>query len=218
MRLSQIYGTSLGVLVNTPRYIVLHTSDVSFRANSNQYNSINIYHRDERGFPQSVLGGWVGYHYLYTGGKEYKCKEDQEVGAHCNQGYDGVKVYPPQTPGKLSMNYQSIGLCIGFDGDIELPPSMEYALLQKRVWDIQDRYKIPNEHVFFHRKFATSKTCPGTLITQEWLVELLKRPTPAVIPPKPIETTCVAQEKEIQALKEQVKWWEKLLSFFLRKT
>lgn len=193
--ITTILGTSLGATQNTPKYIVVHCSDVSYRSNSDQFNSINIYHRDVREFPKSTLGNWVGYHYLFTGGKQYICKEEWEVGAHCNQGFDGITVYPPATPGKLSINYQSIGLCIGFDGDIEMPPLAEYNLLQKKLWEIQDKYKIPNENVYFHRKFATNKTCPGSLITSQWLLDLLKRPEPVVV--KPIENMCQEEKKTI---------------------
>lgn len=195
-------GVSLGVATNVPRYGVIHCSDVSYRLNGNQFDSINTYHRDVREFPKSSLGNWVGYHDLFTGGKYYKCKEEWEVGAHCNQGFDGTTVYPPGTPGKLSMNYQSIGLCIAFDGDIEMPPLIEQGLLQKRLWELQDKY--PGIVFFFHRKFSTDKTCPGGLMTQSWLLDLLKRPTPVVVAPKPPESMCTAQEATIVEQKKQI--------------
>jgi hypothetical protein len=99
----------------------------------------------------------VGYHYLITGEREYKCRADTDVGAHCNQGYDGKTVYQPGTYDSTkikSMNYQSIGICVGFDGDIEYPTPIQYGLLQKRIWALQDKYNIPNENVKFHRFFT----------------------------------------------------------------
>lgn len=209
--MNEILGTSLGATQNTPKYGIIHCSDVSYKVNKDQFNSINVYHRDERGFPQSSLGLYVGYHDLFTGGKHYKCKEDWEVGAHCNQGYDGVTVYAPATPGKLSMNYQSIGLCIAFDGDIEMPPLIEQGLLQKRLWELQDKY--PGIIFKFHREFATGKTCPGSLITPVWLQKLLERPAPVVLPPKPIENMCVAQEKIIAEQKEKLAWYEEIFKW-----
>lgn len=170
-------GTSLGLVTNSPKYLVIHSSDDSYKNSPDQFNKINIYHRDERKFPISSLGYYGGYHYLYTGGKEYQYRKEDEVGAHCNQSFDGIKVYLPGTPGKLSMNYQSVGLCIGFDGDIQMPPTAEYDLFQKRVWQLQDKYSISNENVFFHHYFTGSaKTCPGLLIDLKWLFALLKRP------------------------------------------
>jgi len=206
-----ILGSSLGATTNTPRYYVLHCSDVSYRANSDQFNSINNYHRDVRKFPESSLGIHVGYQNLFTGGKQYKCREDNEVGAHCNQGYDGVTVYPPGTPGKLSMNYQSIGDCVGFDGDIEQMPLIEKGLLQKRMWEVQDKY--PGIIFKFHREFAKDKTCPGSLITTAWLNDLLKRPTPVVVPPKPPESMCIAQERVIAEQKKTIAWYEEIFEW-----
>lgn len=205
-----ILGTSLGNTQNVPRYYVLHCSDTSYRSVYDQFNSINTYHRDVRDFPQSSLGLYVGYHDLFSGGKYYKCKEEWEVGAHCNQGYDGVRVYPPGTAGKLSMNYQSIGGCVGFDGDIEQMPLIEQGLLQKRLWEVQDKY--PGIIFKFHRDFA-SKTCPGTLITPLWLLNLLKRPSPAVVAPKPIESTCISQEKVITEQKVKLAWYQSVFSW-----
>lgn len=195
-----ILGSSLGATVNIPKYIVIHCTDVSYKVNSDQFKSTNDYHRDVREFPISSLGFYVGYQYLYTGGREYICRKESDVGAHCNQGFDGTTVYEPGTPGKLSMNYQSIGLCCGFDGDIEKMPDAEYKLLQNRVWDIQNRYGI--NQVFFHRHFATSKTCPGGLINDQWLSALLKRPSD--VP----SSSCTAVEAENVRLKVEVSMWK----------
>lgn len=211
-----ILGTSLGATQNVPKYYVFHCSDVSYTLNKNQFKSINDYHRDVRGFPKSSLGFYVGYHDLFTGGVYYKCKEEWEVGAHCNQGYDGVKVYPPGTEGKLSMNYQSLGGCIAFDGDIEQSPLIEQGLLQKRAWEIQEKY--PGIIFKLHRDFAApAKTCPGTLITQRWLDELVKKPIPTIISPKPIESMCATQDKIIQNQKAQITFFEKWYQWFVER-
>lgn len=187
--------------MNNPKYIILHCSDVSYTVVPDQLKSINQYHRDERGFPKSSLNFFVGYHYLITGEREYQCRADADDGAHCNQHENG-----------LSLNFQSIGICVGFDGDIEYPTATQYALLQKRVWALQDKYSIPNENVRFHRQYATSKTCPGSLITDKWLVTLLKRPVVTNIPEKPMEVRCVAEEAQIKSLKEQLSWFDKAYS------
>jgi hypothetical protein len=202
-------------IVNNIKYILIHCSDISHKVSADQFNSINNYHRDERGFPRSSLGFYVGYHYLITGDKEYRCRLDTDEGAHCNQGYDGTTVYAPATYDNTkikSMNHQSVGVCIGFDGDIEYPTAMQYALLQKRVWALQDKWGVSNENVRFHREFAKSKTCPGSLITQAWLDELLKRPVPVVVPPKPIESMCVVPV--VQEVKKPFSWYD-LYSKFL---
>lgn len=190
--------------MNNPKYIILHCSDVSYTKVFDQLKSINQYHRDERGFPKSSLNLFVGYHYLITGEREYQCRLDTDEGAHCNQHENG-----------LSLNFQSIGICVGFDGDIEYPTATQYALLQKRVWALQDKYGIPNDKVRFHRQYATSKTCPGSLITDKWLATLLKRPVVTSIPEKPVEMRCVAEEAQIKALKEQLGWFDKLITLLM---
>lgn len=170
--------------MNNPRYIVIHCTDVSYRTAYNQFNSVNIYHRDVRDFPISSHGYYVGYHVLITGDTLYECRKDTDEGAHCNQRVNGI-----------SMNFQSLGVCVGFDGDIEMPTPRQYELLQRQVWAWQDKYKIPNENVKFHRVYATDKTCPGSLITDAWLKDLLKRPAPVV--EKPEDSKCAALEKII---------------------
>lgn len=144
--------------MNRPQYILIHCSDDSYTNCFDQLNKINIYHRDERGFPISSLGYWVGYHRLITGDKNYQCRLDTDVGAHCNQGYDGKTVYAPGTYDDTkikSMNFQSLGICWGGDGDIQFPTPIQYGLLQKQIWEWQDKWKIPNENVLFHRYFTS---------------------------------------------------------------
>lgn len=162
---------------NNPKYIIIHCSDVSYKDFPNQLDSINNYHRDVKEFPASPTTGLnVGYQTLYCGANRYICRDELEEGAHCNQVVDGK-----------SMNIQSIGACVGFDGDIEDMPPASYALLQEDVRKWQDKYKIPNENVFFHRHFATTKTCPGSRLDDLWLAKLLKRPVS--VPSAP----CVAE-------------------------
>lgn len=194
------------MLKNEPKWILIHTSDYPRSKLYNQLTTCDGWHKD-RDFPKSSVGYYIGYHVLITGEKIYQTRLDTDEGAHCNQKVDGV-----------SLNFQSLGVCIGFDGDIEPLTSMEYALLQKQVWEWQDKYKIPNENVKFHRFFATDKTCPGFLIKDSWLTQLLTRPVPVVnIPPKPTERMCVAQEKEIVALKKEVEGYKSWFSWFVRR-
>jgi hypothetical protein len=108
------------------------------------------------------LGYYVGYHVLITGGKAVKCKEDFEEGAHTNQQVNGI-----------SMNFQSLAVCMGFDGDVEMPDPYMVQLMWDQVYAWQKKYNIPNEDVKFHRDYATSKTCPGSLITRNWLDQIL---------------------------------------------
>lgn len=175
---------------NNPKYIVIHCTDVSHTLIKDQYNSVNKYHKSID-FPQSRSGSFVGYHSLITGGKEYICKEDDEEGAHCNNVVNGV-----------SVNLQSLGVCIGFDGDIEYPTGEDFRLFKLRVLRWQEKYNIPDIDVRFHRDFNTSKTCAGSLLGQDWIKALLKKETvpmpPSVTPSiKPLEQ-CLKQEAIIK--------------------
>jgi len=183
---------------NNPKYILIHCSDIGENVLYDQFNNINTYHRDERSFPRSSLGNYVGYHALITGGRLYTCKTDQDEGAHCNQVVDG-----------LSMNFQSLGVCVGFDGDIEYMSAKHYEILQEVVWRWQDAYNIPNERVQFHRDYASWKTCPGTLITKEWLKMLLTRPP--TNPPQKIEL-CLEENAIIKKQTEEIKTLKDLLN------
>lgn len=174
--------------MNEPKYIIIHCSDVSRLAASDQFKSIDNYHKGQY-FPISSLGYYVGYHSLITGGKNYKCRLDSDVGAHCNQQIEGK-----------SLNFQSLGVCIGFDGDVEYPDGTQYKLLQDQVWTWQKQYNIPNDRVKLHREFATSKTCPGSLITKEWLAGLLAYPQPVT---KPVEQ-CIKQENIIKEQESKI--------------
>lgn len=156
-------------MTNTPKYIIVHCSDVSYKDIPDQFNSINKYHQ-QRGFLRSSLGNYVGYHRLITGSKNYECKKDWEEGCHTNQVENGI-----------SINLQSLGICIGFDGDKEYPLDYMYKMVGDQIHAWMRQYSIPVENVKMHRHFNTAKTCPGSLITDAYLAQLLK----SIIPPEP---------------------------------
>lgn len=180
---------------NVPKTIIIHCTDVSYRQIADQFIPCNGWHRD-RDFPLSSLGNFIGYHNLITGEKNYKAREEWEVGAHCNQQENG-----------LSMNFQSLGVCVGFDGDIEFPTPKQYELLQKQVWDWMDKYMISPSRVKFHRDYAKDKTCPGSLITQQWLTDLLTRPKPVPVTPKPEANLCTTE------VVKKASAWDNLIAF-----
>lgn len=142
---------------NEPRYIIIHTSAVSYKKLKNQLNAIDSYHQS-KGFPRSSLGYFVGYHRLSTDGIEYKCREDYEVGAHANNKVDGV-----------SLNFQSLGYCMGFDGDTELPDPRDVENMKRTVREWMEKHNIPLERIKFHRHYNTLKTCPGALIGDQMI-------------------------------------------------
>ncbi len=190
-------------MLNTPKEIIIHSTDVSYAANPDQFKAVNQYHMEE-GFSRSTLGFFVGYHRLITGGKNYQAREDFEEGCHCNQLYtDGV-----------SMNVRSLGVCVGFDGDTETMLDDQYMRLKAQIQLWQDKYFISNEHVRFHRYYNTSKTCPGSKLDQTWLDNLLTRQLtpqapPALEMPKP-DIQCEKQNAIIAAQAKTLGLWQQL--------
>lgn len=191
---------------NNPKYILIHCTDYPRNMMANQFVACNNWHKD-RSFPISSKGLYIGYHVLITGDSSYICRDDLEEGAHCNQNVNG-----------LSMNFQSLSVCVGFDGDIEYLTAMEQALLQKQIWAWQDMYKIPNKNVKFHRFYTPAKSCPGSLITENWLEDLLDRPAQTSIPNlKPVEKMCITEEKIIAEQKAKLTWYEEIFRYIAEK-
>ena len=153
--------------MNEPTEILFHCTDVSSKKQPNQFFAVNRYHRDVRKFPISSLGYAGGYHKIVTGGRAHKYREDWEIGAHCNTVVRGK-----------SMNAQSLGLGWGGDGDIELPNGIDRGLIREEIKEWQMKFNISNEKVKLHREYAPWKTCPGSLISTEWLQALIKDPEP----------------------------------------
>lgn len=181
-------------MVNKPKYIIIHCTDVSQKDAWDQFDSVNRYHKG-LGFTRSNSGLYVGYHRLITGGRNYKCKEDDEEGCHTNQSENGQ-----------SINFQSLGVCVGFDGDVEFPSPEHMKLLKEQVKLWQEQHNIPNIFVKFHRYFNLYKTCPGGLIKQNWLDSILEPSEPTYKPE--------SQQKKQDALiniQNQLNWIEKAI-------
>ncbi len=174
--------------MNKPTKIIVHSTDVSWTKNRDQFHAVDQYHHS-RGFPESRSGSFVGYHSLITGGKNYRPKLDSEEGAHT-----------------IGQNLTSLGVAVGFDGDVEYPHPEDYALLKRQVQNWQDSYLIPNEEVHFHREFNPQKTCPGALLGKEWMGELLKRETVG----KPEDQ----EEKQRAILMQKISLLKKLIDLY----
>lgn len=177
-----------------PKYILVHCTDLSYRVLKNQFNHVNNYHKS-LDFPISQLGYYVGYHSLITDGRLYKSRLDLEEGAHCNNVVDGQ-----------SMNFQSLGVCLAIDGDIEMPTVEDTGLLIKQIKEWQGKYNIPNDRVMFHRDFNKAKTCPGQLLSKEWLNSLLN----------PIPKPEDQNEKQKDILKQKISILEQLIALWTK--
>lgn len=168
---------------NTPSYILIHCSDVRTGDMREQLYAIDRYHK-ERDFPKSRLGWYVGYHGIVQNGVFIRTREDDEIGAHCNQLANG-----------MSVNFQSLGICWAGDGDVEFPDEYDKRAIVFQVEKWMKQYGIPLERVVFHREFTPWKTCPGTLITRSWVRDAFDHSVPE--PKEPAQQT---KQERIMAL------------------
>jgi len=124
-------------------WIVIHHSGIL--RDSSQFDIINQYHK-RRGFPQSRLGYFGGYHYLIDNDEEIKrYRNDDEIGAHARQRL---------------MNFRSIGICISGDFSSQKPTEWQILTLQKLVRSLQLKHGIPMKNVLLHNQLRAT-ACPG---------------------------------------------------------
>ena len=93
--------------------------------------------------------GDIGYHWFITGdGKLHKGRDEQWVGAHAKTaGY--------------SMNYQSLGIALTGNFEVENPAKEQIATLDELLQRLRAKYNIPKEKVLGHREIPHSTLCPG---------------------------------------------------------
>jgi N-acetyl-anhydromuramyl-L-alanine amidase AmpD len=72
-------------------------------------------------------------------------------------------------------NAQSVSVLLLLNGDAELPPEAAQQALGKIVRALQERLSLFSEDaVQLHRDVDPTKTCPGRLITREFVDEQLR--------------------------------------------
>jgi N-acetylmuramoyl-L-alanine amidase CwlA len=99
--------------------------------------------------------------------------------------------------GKL--NYRSIGIEVVGNYDTKQWSGETKKNALHAIRELQKKLKIPNSEIYFHRD-VSPKTCPGKMITKEWLFEQLKEPV----------ESCDDLRKENAVLRAQVTDLEKL--------
>jgi hypothetical protein len=108
------------------------------------------YEMGRQGMPVTKPWADIGYHF----GIE-QINDSYEIlmgrmphiqGAHCHSG---------------GMNHHSLGICFVGSFNSNPPPEPQWKLGLKLVTALMRIYKIPPEHVFGHREFASNKSCPG---------------------------------------------------------
>ncbi len=134
-----------------PQRIIWHHSAIA--SNTSQLVGINDYHR-ARGFPQSTLGYWVGYHYLIEpNGAVVRCRAEDEIGAH-----------------DAGENINSLGICLAGNFDDATPSDAQAMAFARLIKDIRTRWPIPLTRIEPHR-WDDQTNCPGLMLPDNYAIE-----------------------------------------------
>ncbi|MBU6430901.1 MAG: N-acetylmuramoyl-L-alanine amidase [Patescibacteria group bacterium] len=132
---------------NPTKIIVHHSADIT---QTDQLAKINEYHK-ERDFPVSSLGYYVGYHYLINhAGQLTQTRKIEDEGAHC-----------------IGLNFDSIGICMEGNFDIELPTDAQKATLGNLLVELCAQFNFDVTDIFPHRCFRNT-SCYGNLLSPDW--------------------------------------------------
>ena len=183
----------LDVLPPDVNYIAIHHTAVSRFEATSQLKAVDRYHK-ERGYNKSSLGYYVGYNYFcdvdgtITQTREIGEETMAQVGHNCIGG--------------------SCAISIGIAGDFaqELPADAQIEAVRDLLKELQVTY--PSVPVVGHRELQANRTCPGALLTQEYInVRLLGN-----VPPTPPD-----EEARKEALRKQLREAQITLIGLLRK-
>jgi len=138
---------------NQIKWIVIHHSATP--RDKTTFEGIKNYHIKARNFSD------IGYHFVIDNkGNTYKGREENKYGAHCNKKVNGI-----------SMNFQSIGICVIGNFTKEEPTKRQIKSLEYLVKRIQKKYNIPVKNIVGHKEISLT-LCPGSLIN--WILAYRK--------------------------------------------
>jgi len=134
------------------KYLILHHTAVGRTKNNKQFEAVRNFH---------IGRGWgnIGYHFLIEpDGTNVWGRKDTEVGAHCKEE---------------NMNFQSLGICLTGNFDVEEPTKEQKMALKKLLEYLFKKYNLTLDRVKFHRDYAKYKSCPGKWWTRERLINIM---------------------------------------------
>jgi len=137
---------------NKPNKIIWHhTGDPS---TAPQAEKINESH-ESRGFPQSTLGFYGGYHYLIEhDGTLVQYRNEAEYGAH-----------------DAGENVDSLGIGLAGNFSVTLPTFAQQTAFAALLSVLCQKYRIPLAGIEPHRKGDTTE-CPGKMLKDGWAAML----------------------------------------------
>jgi len=187
------------MIKRTYKRIFIHCTAANYYTVNPQFFAVNRWHKNRFGYyyneetkeqvAPSSLGYYGGYHILIEkDGSEWRYREDWE---------ESMAVF--------GHNRSSLSVTWAFDGDIQLPTQAQQDTMKKRVLKWCEKYNIPTDKVYYvgpHRQVNKGKTCYGSLLADDFMINLLK----------PVE-----KDKEDIAKKENTEGEKKVLIDTLQK-
>ena len=145
-------------------YIVFHTAAFNTSKGAFNVNVCDEWHKAR---------GWkgCGYNYIITAGThgdvdgqiQVSMRGEEGIGAHCR-----------------GINSVSIGICVAGNGNEEVWTDNQAASFYLLTNNLMKKYGVLAKNVIGHReigtifpKYATTKTCPGTMIDCDTVRSLL---------------------------------------------
>jgi N-acetylmuramoyl-L-alanine amidase len=157
------------------KQVVIHHSASDLNTTVEQ---INQWHKD-RGFPESSLGYYIGYHFIITAdGKITRTRGDWEIGCHC-------------VP-----NENKVGVCLTGNFNNYSPTKEQLDSLGDLLGSLKLVFYIDDNSILPHKYFKATE-CPGKNL-EDWL-KLYKKVgflTKAVEEVR-IKVMCLLNKKEI---------------------
>lgn len=137
---------------NVPEMLIIHhTADNNPR---DQLANINSWH-EQRGFPLSSLGFYVGYHYVINHyGVVTQTRADDEEGAHTH-----------------GQNFNSIGIALEGNFNMDMPSQAQIVSLKELMRRLADEYGLGVTDIYPHRQY-NSTGCYGSLLSNDWCREV----------------------------------------------
>lgn len=204
-----LYLGSTTTLINnymTPKYIIIHSTEVSYNANPDQAVATNNYHRQLFNM-RSSLGMYGGYNAEISKiGKVTTFRADGEV-----------------TAAAIGRNSDSLHIALDGHFDTEMPTDEQFAALKGWLLEKMAKYSIPKENIKNHRYFATYsirdgkfikntsnfktwdncmpyKSCPGALLSDAF-GQTLVTPPPSVVSTEDVQKAISLLDRIINLLK-----------------
>jgi len=160
--------------METPKYIFVHHTAVSFSKNPDQAAATDGYHKRKWNQNPSSLGFYGAYNAeVARSGKITTFRKDGEVNKYAQYIEKTSDKFPKVIDGYLN-NGIALSICMDGQFDVEEPSLAQCEAVYEWIKEKMEKYNIPKENVLPHR-FVQYKTCPGSRIPDDILGYFEKR-------------------------------------------